>query len=57
MALTGEYEPSPRKWVRDQVELYERTGGQQGNTLRDTGMPVVIFTIAAESPARSGRFR
>ena len=26
MPLEGEYEPSPQKWVRDQVELYERTG-------------------------------
>jgi hypothetical protein len=23
MAVTGEYEPSPEKWVRDQVEAYE----------------------------------
>jgi deazaflavin-dependent oxidoreductase (nitroreductase family) len=40
----GEYIPSPTKWVADQVELYERTNGAEGNTLRDTGMPVIIVT-------------
>ena len=39
-----EYIPSTADWVRDQVELYERTDGADGNTLRDTGMPVVIVT-------------
>ena len=39
-----DYIPSSAKWVRDQVELYERTDGAEGNTLRDTGMPVVIVT-------------
>jgi deazaflavin-dependent oxidoreductase (nitroreductase family) len=39
-----EYIPSPREWVRDQVELYERSGGTQGTTLRDTGLPVIIVT-------------
>lgn len=50
MPLIGEYEPSPVAWVREQVELYERTGGQEGNTLRDTGQPVIIVTtIGAKS--------
>jgi len=40
----AEYIPSPRDWVREQVELYERSGGTQGTTLRDTGLPVVIVT-------------
>jgi deazaflavin-dependent oxidoreductase (nitroreductase family) len=44
MSLEGRYEPSPSEWVRDQVELYERTGGAEGNTLRDTGLPVIIVT-------------
>ena len=39
-----EYIPSPREWVRDQVELYEKSGGEEGTTLRDTGLPVVIVT-------------
>jgi deazaflavin-dependent oxidoreductase (nitroreductase family) len=40
--------------VRDQVELYERTGGREGNTLRDTGLPVVVFTTRG---AKSGKVR
>src|SRR6185369_1014673 len=38
------YIPSPRDWVREQVELYERSGGTKGTTLRDTGLPVIIVT-------------
>lgn len=40
----AEYIPSPRDWVRQQVELYESSGGKEGTTLRDTGLPVVIVT-------------
>ena len=40
----AEYSPSPRQWVREQVELYEGSGGTQGTTLRDTGLPVIIVT-------------
>lgn len=40
----AEYIPSPRAWPREQVELYERTNGAEGNTLRDTGLPVIIIT-------------
>ena len=54
MTLQGEYEPSPQKWVRDQVELYERTDGREGNTLRDTGRPVVVFTSRGR---KSGKLR
>ena len=39
-----EYIPSPREWVRDQVDLYESSGGTQGTTLRDTGLPVIVVT-------------
>ena len=38
------YIPSPREWVREQVELYESSGGTKGTTLRDTGLPVILFT-------------
>ena len=44
MTLEGEYVPSPWQWVRDQVETYERTGGQEANTLLDTGLPIIIVT-------------
>ena len=54
MALTGEYVPSSSQWVRDQVELYESSGGTEGTTLRDTGLPVVIVTSIG---ARSGKIR
>ncbi|HTE83399.1 MAG TPA: nitroreductase family deazaflavin-dependent oxidoreductase, partial [Dehalococcoidia bacterium] len=40
MPVDGEYAASPRDWVREQVEAYEGSGGQRGNTLRDTGLPV-----------------
>jgi deazaflavin-dependent oxidoreductase (nitroreductase family) len=40
----AQFIPSPRDWVREQVELYEKSGGTQGTTLRDTGLPVVIVT-------------
>ena len=39
-----DYIPSPRQWVRDQVEFYEHSGGKEGTTLRDTGLPVIIVT-------------
>jgi F420H(2)-dependent quinone reductase len=54
MAIEGDYEPSTRQWVRDQVELYEGSGGTEGLTLRDTGIPVVIITNRG---ARSGKVR
>ena len=41
------YVPSPQDWVREQVELYEGSGGTKGTTLRDTGLPVVIVTHLA----------
>ena len=52
MPVDGEYAPSPAAWVRDQVELYENSGGTQGLTLRDSGLPVVIVTNRG---ARSGK--
>jgi F420H(2)-dependent quinone reductase len=52
MALSGEYEPSPEKWVRDQVEKYESSGGTEGTTLR--GVPVVVVTSVG---AKSGKLR
>ena len=54
MPLEGEYEPSPEKWVRDQVAAYEATDGREASTLGDTGLPVVIFTTRGR---RSGRLR
>jgi F420H(2)-dependent quinone reductase len=52
MPLTGEYEPSPSQWVRDQVDEYESSGGTKGTTMR--GMPVIILTSKG---AKSGKIR
>jgi F420H(2)-dependent quinone reductase len=52
MPLTGEYEPNTLQWVRDQIALYESSGGTEGTTMR--GMPVVVITHRG---ARSGKLR
>ena len=52
MPLQGEYEPSPEKWVRDQVDTIENSGGAEGNELR--GMRVVVLTTKG---AKSGKLR
>ena len=39
-----EYIPPALDWVREQVELYESSGGTEGTTLRDTGLPCIIVT-------------
>ena len=54
MTVGGEYAPSPSAWVRDQVEAYERSGGEQANTLLDTGLPIVIVTMRGN---KSGKVR
>ena len=54
MTLEGEYEPSSQAWVRDQVAAYEASGGREANTLRDTGLPVVIVTMRGR---QSGKVR
>ncbi|MFE6686764.1 nitroreductase family deazaflavin-dependent oxidoreductase [Streptomyces sp. NPDC057743] len=52
MPLQGEYEPSPTAWVREQVELYEGSGGTDGTTLN--GLPVILLTTRG---AKSGKLR
>jgi len=54
MKLQGEYIPSRAQWVRDQVEAYEASGGKKANTLRDTGLPVIIVTMRGN---KSGSIR
>lgn len=54
MALSGPYEPSPAQWVREQVEAYESSSGTRANTLRDTGLPVIIVTTRG---AKTGALR
>ena len=52
MPLTGEYAPSTANWAREQVELYEGSGGTKGTTLR--GMPVIVLTSVG---SKSGKLR
>ena len=52
MPLSGEYQPSPEQWVRDQVALYEGSGGTDGTTMR--GVPVIVLTSLG---AKSGKIR
>lgn len=52
MPLSGEYEPSPSTRSREQVALYESSGGKEGTTLR--GQPVIILTSVG---ARTGKIR
>jgi F420H(2)-dependent quinone reductase len=40
----ADYIPPTLDWVREQVELYEGSGGTEGTTLRDTGLPCIIIT-------------
>ena len=55
MTLSGEYEPSPEQWVRDQVEQYEATGGQEANILR--GRPEWPIVVITSRGAKSGKLR
>src|SRR3954454_16289409 len=52
MPLEGDYEPSPSSRAARQVELYERSGGTEGNTMH--GLPVVILTTLG---AKTGKVR
>jgi deazaflavin-dependent oxidoreductase (nitroreductase family) len=40
--------------VRDQVAEYERSAGAEANTLRDTGMPIIVITTIGR---RTGALR
>ena len=52
--LEGTYVPSTSEWVRNQIETYEKSGGKEGNTLLETGIPVIIVTMRG---AKSGNVR
>jgi deazaflavin-dependent oxidoreductase (nitroreductase family) len=54
MGIVGEYEPSKSAWVADQVAEYEASGGTRANTLRSSGIPIVIVTMIGAS---SGKVR
>ena len=42
MPLEGDYQPSPHRFVADQVRLYEESGGKEGTELE--GRPCVILS-------------
>ena len=54
MTITGEYEPGAWEWVAQQIEEYESSGGTRANTLRDTGIPIIIVTMRG---AKTGKVR
>ncbi|MEM9037107.1 MAG: nitroreductase family deazaflavin-dependent oxidoreductase [Actinomycetota bacterium] len=54
MTIEGEFEPGAWEWVNDQVAEYEASGGTRANTLRDTGIPVIIVTMNGH---KSGKVR
>jgi deazaflavin-dependent oxidoreductase (nitroreductase family) len=56
MPLTGEYEPSTLEWVSEQVAAYEASGGREANTLRDTGIPVIVVTSLGATSAKLRKF-
>src|ERR1051325_2228090 len=53
-SLEGEYETSPYGWVGEQVAEYEASGGRRANTLRDTGLPIVVVTTRGN---KTGKLR
>jgi F420H(2)-dependent quinone reductase len=54
MTLVGEYVPSKAQWVRDQVEQFEASNGEEANTLRGGTDPIVVITSVG---AKSGNLR
>ena len=56
MPIEGDYEPSAFQWVRDQVAEYERSGGQRANTLRDTGLPIIVVTVRGNKSGKVRKF-
>ncbi len=54
MPISGDYEPSTWQWVADQAAEYEASGGTKANTLRDTGIPIIVMTTVGH---RTGKVR
>jgi deazaflavin-dependent oxidoreductase (nitroreductase family) len=52
MPLTGEYEPSPVDWSREQADKYIESGGTDGTILQ--GKPVILLTTVG---AKTGKLR
>jgi deazaflavin-dependent oxidoreductase (nitroreductase family) len=52
MPLSGEYEPSPWDWSRDQAEKYAESGGAEAAEMK--GMPIILLTTVG---AKTGKLR
>jgi deazaflavin-dependent oxidoreductase (nitroreductase family) len=52
MPLSGEYEPSPSDWAREQAEKIMESDGAEGTELQ--GKPVILLTTIG---AKSGKIR
>jgi deazaflavin-dependent oxidoreductase (nitroreductase family) len=50
--LTGEYARGTADWANEQLDLFERTNGAEGNTLK--GRPIIVLTSVG---AKSGKLR
>jgi F420H(2)-dependent quinone reductase len=52
MPLSGEYEPSPWDWSREQAEKYAESGGAEAADMK--GMPIILLTTVG---AKTGKLR
>ena len=52
MGKEGDYEPSTWDWVAEQVTEYEASGGERANTLRDTGLPIILMTTVGHKTGK-----
>jgi deazaflavin-dependent oxidoreductase (nitroreductase family) len=52
MTTEPEYEPSTWDWVAQQVDAYEASGGSQANTLRDTGLTIIVMTTVGHKTGK-----
>lgn len=52
MPLTGEYEPSPWDWSREQAEKYAESGGTEAADTK--GKPIILLTTVG---AKTGKLR
>ena len=52
MGFDGAYEPSTWDWVAEQVVRYEASGGAEANTLRDTGIPIIVMTTIGQKTGK-----
>ena len=55
VGIDEDYEPSPRGWVREQVEEYEASGGTRANTLLDTAGPIILMTTVGHKSGKGPR--